>query len=83
MTPQGLQLQAPSFDELASACDTIFTRSALGRCLRTPVRERLEGVLGGDRRGPEVGCGMRGDAAHCDSPALADEGFRLGVAAGA
>ena len=64
MTPQALQLQAPSFDELASAYDSTFTTSALGQRLRTLAWERLDVVLAGCGRVLEIGCGTGEDAVH-------------------
>ena len=62
MTPQALQLQAPSFDELASAYDSTFTTSALGQRLRALAWERLDVVLAGCGRVLEIGCGTGEDA---------------------
>ena len=62
MTPQALQLQAPSFDELASGYDSTFTTSALGQRLRTLAWERLDVVLAGCGRVLEIGCGTGEDA---------------------
>ena len=64
MTPQTLRVQAPSFDELASAYDAAFTTSALGRCLRALVWERLDAALAGSGRVLEIGCGTGEDAVH-------------------
>ena len=63
MTPT-LHVQAPPFDELASAYDAAFTTSALGRCLRALVWERLDAALAGSGRVLEIGCGTGEDAVH-------------------
>jgi SAM-dependent methyltransferase len=64
MTPQALSLEAPAFDELASAYDAAFTASALGRSLRAATWERLDAVFSAARRVLEIGCGTGEDAVH-------------------
>jgi SAM-dependent methyltransferase len=64
MTPQALSLEAPAFDELASAYDAAFTASALGRSLRAATWERLDAVFSDARRVLEIGCGTGEDAVH-------------------
>jgi hypothetical protein len=48
MTPQTLRVQAPSFDESASAYDAAFTTSAVGRSLSALVWECLDAAFADD-----------------------------------
>jgi ubiquinone/menaquinone biosynthesis C-methylase UbiE len=53
-----------AFDELAPTYDVSFTETALGRCLRSMVWQRLDEALAGCRRVLELGCGTGEDAIH-------------------
>lgn len=54
--------RAQAFDDLATAYDSAFTTSALGRCLRALAWERLDASFAGCRRVLEIGCGTGEDA---------------------
>ncbi|MGI9234261.1 MAG: class I SAM-dependent methyltransferase [Woeseiaceae bacterium] len=59
-------LQAPTspFDEDAAIYDAAFSQTALGKCLRTMVWQRLDVAFRGCRRILEIGCGTGEDAIH-------------------
>lgn len=67
-----LQWRAGAFDELASGYDASFTATALGRCLRRLVWDRLDAAFAGCGRVLEIGCGTGEDAVH-----LARRGIRV------
>jgi ubiquinone/menaquinone biosynthesis C-methylase UbiE len=63
---------AGPFEDLADAYDASFTATALGRCLRAMVWQRLDVAFAGRRRILELGCGTGEDAIY-----LARQGFEV------
>jgi SAM-dependent methyltransferase len=57
-------LPARAFDELAAAYDSSFTATALGKCLRGLVWQRVDETFAGCGRILEIGCGTGEDAVH-------------------
>jgi SAM-dependent methyltransferase len=65
-------LSADAFDQLASAYDTAFTDTPVGRTLRAFVWERLDRAFRGSQNVLELGCGTGEDALR-----LARKGVRV------
>lgn len=63
MSQEALPLAGP-FDELAVTYDASFTKTALGVCLRTLIRRRLDVAFASSHRVLELGCGTGEDAIY-------------------